>query len=187
MATTLLRWFVIQIAAYGAFSLAGALLNTRRRFVAVAWGPIVNNVVCIVVLIWFGLWAGRHASLASVANHPGQLMLLGLGTSLGVVLQGVALIPSLRAANLRGLRGTGTCAMPALRTVIRLSGWTFGFVVANQISGLRHHPFGRHGGGDRPRLLLHLRLRVLADALWHRGRHGHVGGRAGPGAAVDVG
>jgi hypothetical protein len=111
-----------------------ALLNTRRRFVAVAWGPIVNNVVCIVVLIWFGLWAGRHASLASVANHPGQLMLLGLGTSLGVVLQGVALIPSLRAANLRGLRWHWNLRDAALRTVIRLSGWTFGFVVANQIA-----------------------------------------------------
>ena len=134
VATTLLRWFVIQIAAYGAFSLAGALLNTRRRFVAVAWGPIVNNVVCIVVLVWFGLWAGRHASLASVANHPGQLMLLGLGTSLGVVLQGVALIPSLRAANLRRLRWHWNLRDAALRTVIRLSGWTFGFVVANQIA-----------------------------------------------------
>jgi putative peptidoglycan lipid II flippase len=100
----------------------------------VAWGPIVNNVVCIVVLIWFGLWAGRHASLATVANHPGQLMLLGLGTSLGVVLQGVALIPSLRAANLRGLRWHWNLRDAALRTVIRLSGWTFGFVVANQIA-----------------------------------------------------
>jgi putative peptidoglycan lipid II flippase len=134
VATTLLRYFVIQIAAYGAFSLAGALLNTRRRFVAVAWGPIVNNLVCIIVLVWFGLWAGRHASLASVAAHPGQLMLLGLGTSLGVVLQGVALIPSLRAAKLQRLRWHWNLHDAALHTIIRLSGWTFGFVVANQIA-----------------------------------------------------
>ena len=47
VATTFLRWFVIQIAAYGLFALGAALLNTRRRFVAVAWAPIVNNLVCI--------------------------------------------------------------------------------------------------------------------------------------------
>jgi len=134
VATTLLRWFVIQIAAYGIFSLAGALLNTRRRFVAVAWGPIVNNVVCIGVLIWFGLWAGRHPSLASVEHHHAQIVLLGLGTSLGVVLQCVALIPSLRASDFGRLRWRWDLRDSALRTVIRLSGWTFGFVVANQIA-----------------------------------------------------
>ena len=78
---------------------------------AVAWAPIINNFVCIGVLIWFGLWAGRGADLSSVEHHHGQLVLLGLGTSMGVVLQGVALIPSLRAARLSGsCAGTGTCA-----------------------------------------------------------------------------
>jgi putative peptidoglycan lipid II flippase len=134
VATTFLRWFVIQIAAYGLFALGAALLNTRRRFVAVAWAPIVNNIVCIGILIWFGLWAGHGASLASVEAHHGQLVLLGLGTSLGVVLQGVALIPSLRAADLRLLRWHWNPRDEALRAVARLGGWTFGFVVANQIA-----------------------------------------------------
>jgi putative peptidoglycan lipid II flippase len=134
VATTLLRWFVIQIAAYGFFALIAALLNTRRRFVAVAWAPILNNVVCIAVLVWFRIVAGQGASLASVEQHRSQLVLLGLGTSLGVVLQGLALIPSLRAANLSLVRWHWNLHDAALRTVIRLSGWTFGFVVANQIA-----------------------------------------------------
>ena len=134
MATTFLRWFVIQIAAYGIFALGAALLNTRRRFIAVAWAPIVNNVVCIGILVWFGLWAGRGASLASVEAHHTQLVLLGLGTSLGVVLQGVALIPSLRRANLGLLRWNWNLRDDALRAVVRLGGWTFGFVVANQVA-----------------------------------------------------
>jgi len=135
VATTLLRWFVIQIAAYGFFALGTALLNTRRRFVAVAWAPIVNNLVCILVLIWFGLWAGHGgATLAGVEAHKTQLILLGLGTSLGVVLQGAALIPSLRASHLGLLRWHWDLRDRALRTVIKLSGWTFGFVVANQIA-----------------------------------------------------
>ena len=134
VATTFLRWFVIQIAAYGLFALGAALLNTRRRFVAVAWAPIVNNLVCIFILIWFGLWAGHGASLASVEAHRSQLVLLGLGTSLGVVLQGVALVPSLLQADLGRLRWHWNPRDEALRTVARLGGWTFGFVVANQVA-----------------------------------------------------
>ncbi len=134
VATGFLRWFVIQIAAYGLFALAAALLNTRRRFIAVAWAPIVNNIVCIGILIWFGLWAGHGASLASVESHRTQLILLGLGTSLGVVFQGVALIPSLRNADLGLLRWNWNPRDDALRAVTRLGGWTFGFVLANQIA-----------------------------------------------------
>ena len=79
---------------------------------------------------------GRASTPAWPASPTirGQLVLLGLGTSLGVVLQGVALIPSLRAANLGGLRWHWNLHDAALRTVLRLSGWTFGFVVANQIA-----------------------------------------------------
>jgi putative peptidoglycan lipid II flippase len=134
VATTLLRWFVIQIAAYGLFALAAALLNTRRRFVAVAWAPIVNNIVCISILVWFGLWAGHGASLASVEQHHTQLILLGLGTSLGVVLQGVALVPSLLQADLGRLRWRWNPRDDALRDVARLGAWTLGFVVANQVA-----------------------------------------------------
>ena len=134
MATGFLRWFVIQIAAYGLFALGAALLNTRRRFVAVAWAPIVNNLVCIAILVWFGLWAGHGASLASVEAHHTQLVLLGLGTSLGVVLQGVALVPSLRRADLGLLRWNWNPRDEALRAVTRLGGWTFGFVLANQVA-----------------------------------------------------
>jgi putative peptidoglycan lipid II flippase len=134
VATTFLRWFVIQIAAYGLFALGAALLNTRRRFVAVAWAPIVNNVVCIAILIWFGLWAGHGASLTSVQQHHTELVLLGLGTSLGVVCQGLALIPSLRRADLGRLRWRWDLHDDALRAVVHLGGWTFGFVLANQVA-----------------------------------------------------
>jgi putative peptidoglycan lipid II flippase len=133
-ATTLLRWFVIQIAAYGFFALAAALLNTQRRFVAVAWAPILNNLVCIAVLIWFGLLTNRRPTLAGIADHHTQVVLLGLGTSLGVVIQVLALLPSLRTAQLGQLRWHWDLHDVALRAVIRLSGWTFGFVLANQVA-----------------------------------------------------
>ena len=67
-------------------------------------------------------------------DHHTQLVLLGLGTSLGVVLQGVALIPSLRRADLGLLRWHWNPRDDALRAVTRLGGWTFGFVLANQLA-----------------------------------------------------
>ena len=51
-----------------------------------------------------------------------------------MVLQGVALIPSLRNADLGLLRWNWNPRDDALRAVTRLGGWTFGFVLANQIA-----------------------------------------------------
>ena len=168
MATTFLRWFVIQIAAYGLFALGAALLNTRRRFVAVAWAPIVNNLVCIGILVWFGLWAGHGASLASVELHRSQLVLLGLGTSLGVVLQGVALLPSLRRADLGLLRWRWNPRDEALRTVARLGGLDLRLRAGQPGGPLRGDRAGRQRRRVRPGLVVHLRLRLLPAALRRR-------------------
>ena len=148
VATTLLRWFVPQVALYGFIALVEALLNTRRRFAAPMWVPIANNVVVIGVLLWFHAIAGRVRSLAEAQAHPGQLLLLGLGTTLGVVLQALLLVPSLRGIGLGRLRWRWDPRHEAVRTVVRLGGWTFGFVVANQAAlyvvlalavGVPHH------------------------------------------------
>jgi putative peptidoglycan lipid II flippase len=131
---SLLRWFVPQVAFYGFIAMATALLNTRRRFVAPTWVPIANNLVCIVVLVWFAVIAGSSPTTASVAAHHGQIVLLGLGTTLGVALQASLLVPSLRRSKLDLLRWRFAPGDDAVRTVLRLSGWTFGFVLANQIA-----------------------------------------------------
>ncbi len=132
--TSLLRWFVPQVALYGLIALATALLNTRRRFVAPMWVPIANNVVCIAVLLWFHHLVPDFPSLGGVDAHSGQLVLLGLGTTLGVALQAVLLLPSLGAARLSRLRWRWDPRHEAVRTIVRLGSWTFGFVLANQIA-----------------------------------------------------
>lgn len=133
-ATTLLRWFVPQIALYGVIALVTALLNTRRRFAAPTWVPIANNLVCVVVLLWFRAVAGPHPSLQAAQLHPHQLLLLGLGTTVGVGLQALLLLPSLRGLGLGQLRPVWEPADDAVRTVMRLGAWTFGFVIANQVA-----------------------------------------------------
>ena len=49
-ATTLARFFLPQIAFYGITSLGIALLNSRRRFAAAAFAPVLNNVIVIAAL-----------------------------------------------------------------------------------------------------------------------------------------
>ncbi|HTX63899.1 MAG TPA: lipid II flippase MurJ, partial [Acidimicrobiales bacterium] len=73
-------------------------------------------------------------SLASLRAHSGDLVLLGLGTTAGVLVQALALLPSLRGIGLGGLRWRWEPRHEAVRTVVRLGGWTFGFVVANQVA-----------------------------------------------------
>ncbi len=132
-ATTLLRWFVPQVFLYGAISLATALLNTRQRFVAPMWVPIANNVVCVLVLLEFAAVA-PHPSLVAVTVHHSWLVLLGLGTTLGVAVQAALLAPALRGAGLGGVRWHWAPGHEAVRTVLRLGAWTFGFVLANQVA-----------------------------------------------------
>ncbi len=133
VATTLLRWFVPQVFFYGIIALATALLNTRRKFGAPAWVPIANNLVCVAVLVWFHQVA-RVPTLVGAQLHPGQLVLLGLGTTLGVVVQALLLLPSLGRARLRRLTWRFEPGHEAVRTVLRLGAWTFGFVMTNQIA-----------------------------------------------------
>ena len=130
VATVLLRWFVPQVFLYG-LSIGGALLNVRRRFGAPMWVPIANNVVCIGVLLTFAAVA-PSPSLHSVSMSPGQLALLGAGTTAGVLVQFLLLLPSLTKAKLGRLRWRWDLKDPAVRTVARLGSWTFGFVVINQ-------------------------------------------------------
>jgi putative peptidoglycan lipid II flippase len=131
VATDLLRWFVPQLAGYGLLSLFTALLNARERFAAPMFVPIVNNLITIGVLLWFHAVV-PHPTLANVAQHHGALVLLGIGTTAGVLVQAACLAPSLRAAGLR-VHFHWEPGNEALRTVVRLASWTFALVVANQL------------------------------------------------------
>ncbi|MGH3149117.1 MAG: murein biosynthesis integral membrane protein MurJ, partial [Streptosporangiaceae bacterium] len=92
-------FFIPQIFFYGMSSLIGAVLNTRGRFAAPMWTPVINNLVVIVV-------GGLYVVMVGVGKTPQDIsssavQLLGIGTTLGVVAQTVALYPSLRGAGFR--------------------------------------------------------------------------------------
>ena len=132
VATALLRMFAPQILFYGLTALVAAVLNTRRRFVLPMAAPVLNNLVVIGVLLMVPHMT-NSLDLHDMRHDTGLLLFLGLGTTLGVVVQALVLLPALRRAAPR-LRPVWNLRHPVLRQVLRLSGWTFGYVVSNQVS-----------------------------------------------------
>jgi len=132
VATALLRMFAPQILFYGMTALIAAVLNARRRFVLPMAVPILNNLVVIAVLLLVPHLA-NSMDLHDVRNDTGLLLFLGLGTTLGVAVQAFALVPALRRVAPK-LRWRWNLHHAVLRQVLRLSGWTFGYVISNQVA-----------------------------------------------------
>ncbi len=132
VATLLLRLFMPQVFFMGFTALAAALLNARRRFAAAAFASVLNNVVVTCVLLALPRVAGGDIDPTVVRQDSTVLWFLGIGTTAGIVAMAIPLWPALRRANLH-LKFRPDFTNPAVREVGRLSGWTAGYVVANQI------------------------------------------------------
>ena len=127
LATFLLRWFAPQIFFYGLSSLTQALLNVRGRFAGPMFAPVLNNVIVIGTFIAYARLISAHGLHISFAAKT----LLGAGTTAGVVVQAIVLIPYLRADK---LRFRPNFKDPAIARMVRLSAYALGYVVANQIA-----------------------------------------------------
>ena len=131
LAVTFARFFLPQVLFYGLGAVLGAYLNTRGRFGPPMWAPVLNNVVVIVTGLLFALLPGP-SELTSATITDTQVLVLGVGVTLGIIAQTVALLPALRATGLSlrlrfDLRGTG------LGPAARLARWTLFYVVCNQL------------------------------------------------------
>ena len=131
--TALLRLFMPQMLFYGLTAMGTALLNARRRFAAPAWVPVLNNLIVSAVLFAIPTVVGHHPTLEDLRDDAGLLWLLGLGTTAGIVGMTVALWPFVRRAGIH-LRWVFEPRNAAVREVARLSGWTVGYVITNQIA-----------------------------------------------------
>ncbi len=135
LATDLLRWFMPQMFFYGLTALATAMLNARHKFAAAAFAPVLNNVIVIAVLLALPRVASEPPTVTSVLDDPMLVLLLGLGTTAGIVAMALVLLPALRAAG-AGFHWVWELRNPAVRKLARLSGWTIGYVIANQVAFL---------------------------------------------------
>jgi putative peptidoglycan lipid II flippase len=145
--TTLTRIFLIQIFFYGATGVANALLQSRRRFFAAAWAPIVSNLVIIATLLSIPRAGEEDFTLADVLEDDRLRWTLGLGATLGIIAMTLVLVPAIKRAGIR-LRPRLQLRHPAVRQVLVMSGWTVGYVAANQVSVIIVRNLADPGSGD---------------------------------------
>ena len=128
------RYCLPQVFFYGMFVLVGQILNARGRFGPMMWAPIANNLVSVLVLITYLLVYGPARGNERCSGfEPGQELLLGLGSTLGIVVQFLILIPYLRAAGVR-FRPRFDFRDSGLGHTLRLGMWTVLVVAVNQIA-----------------------------------------------------
>ncbi len=125
-----------QVFFYGMFVLLGQVLNARGRFGPMMWAPIANNVIAILVLVLYLFWFGALPDAEGCAAFTRQQeLVLGLGSTLGIVAQTLILLPYLRAVGFR-FRARYDFRNSGLGHTLRLGMWTVLFVVVNQAAYL---------------------------------------------------
>ncbi|MCW2844297.1 MAG: murein biosynthesis integral rane protein MurJ [Nocardioides sp.] len=128
------RYCLPQVFFYGMFVLVGQVLNSRGRFGPMMWAPIANNVVAVAVLVTYLVTLGPARGDEKQGGFTaGAEALLGIGSTLGIVVQFLVLVPYLKAAGFAyrprfDFRGAG------LGHTLRLGVWTVLFVVVNQVA-----------------------------------------------------
>jgi len=100
LATALAYLLLPEILFYGLTALFIAILNMRGYFKPGAWAPVLNNVVQISTLVVYRLMPGEITVNPVKMTDP-QLLVLGIGCTLGVVSQALILVPWLRRAGVK--------------------------------------------------------------------------------------
>ena len=124
------RYCLPQIFFLGLFTMLGQVANSRGSFAPLMWAPIANNLVVIVVFTGM-LIAQRSLTLDTITDL--QVQILGWGTTLGVVVQALILIPVVKRSGIHlrlmlGVKGLGKS--------FGLAGWTLVYVLISQLGYL---------------------------------------------------
>lgn len=128
------RYCLPQVFFYGMFVLVGQILNARGRFGPMMWAPIANNAISVgVLLVYLGVFGTAKGDELFGGFTTGQELLLGLGSTAGIIVQFLILLPYLRAAGFTysprfDFRHVG------LGHTFTLGLWTLLFVIVNQIA-----------------------------------------------------
>ncbi len=149
VATDLLRWFVPQIFFYGVIGVATSLAQHPQSIRCRGVGPGRQQ---------HRLHRRTHLvpprrsrpRCSSTLGGSTDLMWFGLGTTLGVAIQFLCLLPSLFRSDLWRLSFRFNLKDPALRAVSRLGSWTLLVVLFNQLSLFIVLAFAFGIGGDGP-------------------------------------
>jgi putative peptidoglycan lipid II flippase len=129
--TFVLRLFLPQIIFYGLAAITAGLLNAHRHFGPPMYTPVLNNLAVIAVFVGF---YNAYGAVTLQTITTTQILLIGVGTTLGVVLMAVAQLPFLRG--LGAYRFSFSIKHPSVRKMARLSVFVIGYVITNQLGYL---------------------------------------------------
>ena len=134
LAVAFARLCLPQIFFYGMYTMLMQVLHARGKFGAPMFAPIANNVIAIATFVLFIVIAGTSAA-ADGALTADQVLLLGIGTTLGVIAQALILVPVMWRSGYVwrprfDWRGAG------LGKAGGLAVWTIGLVLVNQVTYL---------------------------------------------------
>src|SRR5487761_2351336 len=127
LAVAFTRYCLPQIFFLGLFTMLGQVANARGSFAPLMWAPIANNIVVIAI---FSAVLIKVPQLSAGTITPNQTRLLGWGTTLGVVVQALIMIPVVARTGIKlrlkfGWQGLGKS--------FSLAGWTLVYVFISQL------------------------------------------------------
>ena len=130
IAVAFTRYCLPQIFFLGLFTMLGQVANARGSFAPLMWAPIANNLVVIVI---FASVLVMQKDLAVGNISDGQIQFLGWGTTLGIVVQALILIPVVKRS---GIRLRPIFGVAGLGKSFSLAGWTLVYVLISQLGYL---------------------------------------------------
>lgn len=111
LATYFFRFFAIEVVLYALSSIISGVLNAERDYLWSNAAPIFNNIVCTTSFFLYAAFATSHPTLA--------ILCLAIGNPLGVAIQVVMQLPSLRKHDIH-LRPYVDLKDPALRETLSI-------------------------------------------------------------------
>ncbi len=130
LATAFAYLLLPEIIFYGLGALFGAILNASGVFGPPAWAPVANNLVVIATLGIYLLVPGE-ISIDPVQMGNAKLLVLGIGTTLGIAVQAIIMLPALRRAGFRFRWRWGWDSR--LSQASRLVLWVVAYVLISQL------------------------------------------------------
>ncbi|HUQ62871.1 MAG TPA: lipid II flippase MurJ [Acidimicrobiales bacterium] len=128
--------FVPQVLLYAVGTVATALLHGARRFSAVAFAPVANNVIVIATMgVFWAVSGGRSGVVEGVAGldlSTAQKLVLAGGTTAGVAAMSLVPLVAVWRSGIR-LRPRWAPRHPQIRALARAGGWGAAYLALSQV------------------------------------------------------
>jgi len=137
-----------EIFFYGLGAMFMAVLNIKHVYKPGAWSPVLNNVIMIVTVLVFWILPGPSTLTPANMTTP-QILVLGIGTTLGIAAQAMVMVPALRRAGFHWqwrFRARPN-EIGRMKEVGSLAGWVLGYVLASQVGVTVIQKIGISDGG----------------------------------------